>query len=80
MAFETTLNLPDSLFRVAFQLFDQDGSGTIGIENFKNLMQHVDRRLVAFNFLVFNFTLLNFPVLLLCLFFKSASFIRLFKY
>ena len=62
MAFETTLNLPDSLFRVAFQLFDQDGSGTIGIENFKNLMQHVDRRFVIFNFLVFYFKLLKFPV------------------
>ena len=43
IAFETTLNLPDSMFRVAFQLFDQNGSGTVSIDNVKGLMSHVRR-------------------------------------
>ena len=55
IAFETTLNLPDSMFRVAFQLFDQNGSGTISVHNFKELMERVDRSSDDFPIPPFNF-------------------------
>ena len=55
IAFETTLNLPDSMFRVAFQLFDQNGSGTISVHNFKELMERVDRSSEDFPIPPFNF-------------------------
>ena len=43
------------MFRVAFQLFDQNGSGTISVHNFKELMERVDRSSEDFPIPPFNF-------------------------
>jgi len=42
VAFETILRMPDSLYRVAFQLFDQSGCGRVKVSDVKNLFNMVD--------------------------------------
>lgn len=42
VAFETILRMPDSLYRVAFQLFDQTGGGRVKLSDVRNLFNMVD--------------------------------------
>ena len=42
VAFEATLCMPDSLFRVAYQLFDQTGHGQVGVADCRSLLDKVD--------------------------------------
>ncbi|WAR06150.1 CMC1-like protein [Mya arenaria] len=50
-AFEHMLSLPDAMYRLAFQIYDRNGSGFINHGEFKDIVQHTTlHKQIPFNF------------------------------